>query len=552
MNSDDDFFGSTVLPSPVTVGVPHTDWRPNQKSALLNVLDTASNSKTKNTSIFLELPTGSGKSAIPTALSGLGNKVVVFVHTLSLLDQYRDKYGFDIVKGMANYSCVYEPFKTEFFHKRKYYPSVSDCAFDPMDACPVFQACPYIVDRTKAYASDKMACTYQFALLSPNVLRRPGIAVWDEAHFSVDTIIRQTEIKFDDTTRKDWWFLPFPFFGYQDGASPQVKSKLKDWTSNALKTLNTNKPRDLFLEELSSWNSIYKRMTNFLNFIETTPEFYFESGSEKKTIRVSRMTLEKSIPYIMVKPFSAARYANRISAYKLNILMSGTLGKPDPLAKDLGMQSYAYWEYPHPVPPNLRPVYDLGISRMTWGETNNNPVLFKIQAQKIVSFIKELPKSWRGLIVAQSYDRVNKLTDRLKELIPDRIFNFRTTDPVSEFINDTRPGMIAIGVIQVWGFGLDLSRDIARFSIVAGVPFGSQSDPYERARSKHGNPDYSWWLNYISVPQAIGRVARGETDEKGNYLLNIGALADGSSTTSSAMRFYPSWFKNALVKWEPA
>ena len=101
-------------------------------------------------------------------------------------------------------------------------------------------------------------------------------------------------------------------------------------------------------------------------------------------------------------------------------------------------------------------------------------------------------------------------------------------------------------MIYNWGAGLDFYGDLARFAVVAGVPFGNHTDNFGRARAKKGKDDYAWWFSYVQVPQACGRVSRGEQDENGNYLLNVACLADGSSMTGNAKRNYPDWFKDSI------
>ena len=102
-----------------------------------------------------------------------------------------------------------------------------------------------------------------------------------------------------------------------------------------------------------------------------------------------------------------------------------------------------------------------------------------------------------------------------------------------------KKGLIVVDVVQVWGQGLDLWGDLARFMIIESVPFGNLTDPFEIERRKLYSSDYAWWLAYMTVPQACGRVSRGEYNEDGSWMLNVAALADGSATTQKGMGYYP-------------
>ena len=47
--------------------------------------------------------------------------------------------------------------------------------------------------------------------------------------------------------------------------------------------------------------------------------------------------------------------------------------------------------------------------------------------------------------------------------------------------------------------------------------------------------------------QAAGRCSRGEKDEFDDWLPNYVALADGSATTKTAMKYYGDWFKKSFI-----
>jgi len=193
---------------------------------------------------------------------------------------------------------------------------------------------------------------------------------------------------------------------------------------------------------------------------------------------------------------------------------------------------------------------------MTKANRDRNPGLYRAQATAIAHFIKSnVPPSWRGLILTTSYFKIGKLTEFLSQddRIGDRIWKApKSAQGVSKrieaFLKDPREGVIAIDTIQGWGHGLDLRGDLGRFVIVAGVPHPNPSDPFERARMKRkGGRRYARWTAYNAVVQACGRVTRGDRGEDGEYTLNVAALADGSCTAPAALRYFPLWFREAMV-----
>lgn len=532
--------------SPHDWGVPHSNWRPNQLSALQQVIESL-DGDTKH--ILLELPTGSGKSGIATAL-GKTERVIVYVHSLALLDQYVEKYGFTGVKGMDNYSCVNSAVVKPFLEKHKRVPTVAECPMEKMEMCPVYSMCPYIEAREAALQSRRMVCTYPFALLSVKTQFRRGIAVWDEAHSAVSAILQFSTTEIGEKLLNDWALDKPPLFGVKSELDSLSRAKMKDWLATSLKSMVNQQPNRIFIEDVAVWRTALRRLYFAFDAINNTDLFYFESDQKQREVRGKTITDR----YALFRPLSPAKYASKLNSNKTtSVLMSATIGDPAPLTKELGIPEFKFFDYPHPVPVHKRPVYDLQFERMTWDNMKKYPLLFKLQAKRIVDWLKEFPADWRGVVMCSSYEKTGRIRDELFKLLPERIYQpERARSRVNAFMTGefaNVAGLIAVDVVQVWGQGLDLAGDIARIAIIQSVPFGNLTDPFELVRRKRFSGNYAWWESYMTVPQGCGRVARGERDEDGDYLLNVAALADGSATSSKALQNYPAWFKQAITPW---
>lgn len=541
--------------SPEAYDVPHSEWRPSQWDAF-QYATTKFNEGEKFA--ILELPTGTGKSALPTAF-GRDYPVLVLVHTLSLLDQYEERYGFSIVKGTQAYDCIL-PEKVELWHaKYGKIPKVSDCNFDKMSDCPVGDECPYIVARNKAMLARRMGCTYRYAAVAGLVGKRPGIVVLDEAHSAADEILSMEEMKVNEYDRKEFNLPAFPFtFGYgqknKDGdpvgglLTVSAKRVLLDWVMsccNLLSKINVTWDPEYLQKHRSMYNKLY-RIASVINEVE----WFMEAGPGAIEHWYKGHMIH--IPGIRLRPLSAKGIAKRLWNNKKHaLLMSATIGNPVPLATELGMDEYSFQSYPHPTPPAYRPVYDLQMEKMIYDKTSNNPEQFRIQAQKIVKFVNKWPQDWRGIILTSSYEKIRQLRKYLTPAIGNRLANHGEASDMKEWLEARRKGEIAIQTMQGWGHGIDLHDDLARFMVMASVPFKNPTDPYEKVRqSAYGNSEYFWWSCYVTVPQATGRVSRGEQDKNGNWMLNTAALADGSALTGPAKRFYPKWFLEAIIPWK--
>ncbi len=538
--------------NPRQYGVPHDTWRPNQLDALRFVRKSVD--EKDGSPFFMELPTGSGKSAIPTAI-GQKQQVLVLVNSLSLLDQYESKYGFSIVKGMREYLCVNKDSIEYWKSKHSKPPTVADCRFEAMSDCPVADRCPYLVARKQALAADRMACTYPFAMLSKPVQLRHGLLFMDEGHMAAETILALSEIRFSDMFLKDYGLPKFPVMNVECVMTLDIRIQLSNWMKECLRILKSP-PRNLFAEDEAKWRNAYSKMYYAFWTINDKHEDFFITAKpdlEQERYMLYGKWTERPKPGLVIKFMSARTIAERIFKYKeKTIVMSATIGEPGPLAEELGMKKYVSKSYGHPVPIAKRPVFDVGFERMTWDNMRQMPALQRMQAVTIGKFIRTLDPQWRGLILTSSYAKAGEIRKYLETTeLRDRLYQPPAgqeglNQRINAFIADDRPGMIVVDPMQGWGHGIDLSHDLARFVIVASVPFGNHQDPYEKARKSFGNANYAWWKSYMHVPQACGRVTRGEQYENGEYWYNVGMLADGSATTGSAMRYYPGWFTEAI------
>jgi Rad3-related DNA helicase len=542
---------------PQDFGLGHNEWRKGQKEAIL----LASKKCEDGGFLFLELPTGVGKTAIPTALSK-DNNVLALVQTLSLLDQYEKEYKFDIVKGRQEYPCVLKEKVISWRLNHNKIPTAADCHFSDPHDCMQSLNCPYMIAKDKAAHSTRAACTYPYASLSEVMRDRQGVLVLDEAHLAGQELLSLAEFFITSEQIKDFGLPDFPFYYYGTGGSGDMidittRAHIVVWLNECIKAIGNITVFDIMTEKGSRVKRMSQYLMGALDMIEDEKMDLFLKCGKIDSINKSGLFGNvdygsKKRMYISIKPLYISRIAWRLFGKKsTTILMSATIGNPDPLARELGISDYTFETFDHPIPVVRRPILDLGCPKMTHKNINESPGIQNAQATLIYNFINKLPPEWRGIILTSSYQKVEMLKkllgERLKGRIIDGINCKSVTDRVNDFIDSDIKGAIAIDTIQGWGTGLDFRGDSARFMVVAGIQQPNPRDKYDMARiSRAGGRKYAQWTTYNSVVQAAGRVSRGEKDSKGDFLLNIAAIADGQATTNLAKSYYPKWFNEAL------
>jgi len=544
---------NSAIPTPQSFGLSHSDWRENQIDAFKIVRDKYGSGGGIS---VVELGTGSGKSGFATMLSTLDN-VCVLVQNLGLLTQYEREYGFDVIRGRQEYECAHQQ-KREMW--QNYYgkvPTARDCHLRNMFECGYARECSYFRAREKALSSNRMACTYKYASLSPSISKREGIIVMDEAHNMAEELISVSEVRITDSIIEKHELDDFPFKSYGSGGKGDLltdadKGDVILWLSNCLSKVDKQSGQ-LNFEFMTQKDADASKIVAFFNqaieIVLAHNEVFLviEEKSQSRFYKTKQLviTLKPLTPRLLAKKLLANKYAS--------VLMSATIGNPKPLTGELGISNYIFDTFPHPVPPSARPIYDLKMGRMTHKEVTKNPNLPRIQGKVIGNFINKLDPSWRGIVLATSNYKVKALREMLTDKFNGRVFTpsdgLSLNERINSFIEDQREGLIAVDTIQGWGTGIDLRGDLARYAIVAGVPYPNPMDRYTKLRlARKGGFNYGMWNAYSAVCQAVGRCSRGEIESDGDFMLNVGAVADGSALISRAMSYYPKFFKEAIIR----
>lgn len=543
--------------APWQLGLPHSNWRTYQFEAFAD----ARTALEQKDVVIMEAPVGIGKTAIAGALSD-GIETTVLVQNLGLLNQYKD-YGFSILKGRNEYVCALKSKVDDWQRKYNRTPTAGDCHYSHnMHECPAYDKCPYFVAREEALASPRMACTYKYGVVSERLQKRGGLLVMDEIHNAVREFLGIDSFKMTDTERLKYDLPKFPLLDFGANGDGDVldsvsKYQVLGWAHNALTCVAQI---DLF-DEMSPTGADKRKVFNALSELQsllyTGDDIFYKCKIAETYVKRSGAPVKE--PVLEIKALSSKRVYDRVTNGKDSVfMMSATIGDPTALiCNEFGITDWHYKSWPHPVPPNKRPIYDIADYAMTHANLMKDIGLYKKQARRIARWINtRTDASHRGIVLTTSNLKVAKLREFLRpELrgnrsvftLPDNGMGLQ--DRINTFVTNADQGVVHVDTIQGWGTGVDLRGDIARYSVVAGVPLPNPTDRFDQLRFEtSAGRAYAYAYAYNSVMQATGRVTRGEQDDDGVYLLNTAALADMMATAPLAMKFYSPWFKEAIVR----
>lgn len=542
---------------PWQLGLPHSEWRIYQ----LEAFNDARTAFDTTDVVIMEAPVGIGKTAIAGALSD-GVETTVLVQNLGLLNQYKD-YGFSILKGRNEYPCALESKVNDWERKYGRTPTAGDCHYSHnMYECPAHEKCPYFIAREEALTSPRMACTYKYGVVSERLQKRGGLIVMDEIHNAVREFLGIDSFRMTDTEREKYDMPKFPMLDFGTAGDGDVLDttstyQVLGWLQGALSCVSQI---DLF-DELSPIGAdkrkIFNALTDLQSLLYTGADIFYKCKIVETYAKKSGAPVKE--PVMEIKALSPKRVYNRVINGKDSVfMMSATIGDPTALiCNEFGITNWHYKSWPHPVPPDKRPIFNIADYAMTHSNLMRDQGLYKKQAKRIGRWINDYTdQEHRGIVLTTSNLKVAKLREHLKpELKAGRsVFSqaergMGLQERIDTFVSNSDPGVVHVDTIQGWGTGVDLRGDIARYSVVAGVPLPNPTDRFDQLRFKTpSGKAYAYAYAYNSVMQATGRVTRGEQGDDGVYLTNTAALADMMATSPLAMRFYSGWFKEAMIR----
>jgi Rad3-related DNA helicase len=217
------------------------------------------------------------------------------------------------------------------------------------------------------------------------------------------------------------------------------------------------------------------------------------------------------------------------------VLLSATIGPTDIRELGLDRRRVLYIEGKSPIPVDRRPVFIEPRISLTYDSIQTDAV----QVARLIEETANAHPGEKGIIHA---------TYQLAELLSTQLggsrYMFHTTHNKREVFQQFVAAPPASGKILVASGmyeGVDLADDLARWQVIAKVPWKSLGDP---AIAYKAEQDQDWyrWSTLRDLIQACGRVCRNERDYGVTYIYDdsvIRLLQDGD-------HLLPQWFREVL------
>ncbi len=513
---------------------------------------------------LLNLPTGVGKSHLALMLvewyRANVNKMArvdVITNSKILQDQYSNTYdSICNLKGKENYEC--ESYSTscgqgmEFSRLNK-----TKC-----------ESCPFISSR-EGFMSGGIGLTnfylyILYAMYNQKMLREvrdARVLIVDEAHDFDDVMSDFISIKLTESMVKKYKFARegeiirdlksvnsiSSYIALLKGIEADIeatlesmslsisdvkRSKVSDVRNNKVSKVTKEKNSDMKAMEIMSDLSQFKiKIDVFLKEYSDNPNNWILEQNYNEKLRQKELSLEPIWAYDYLEKYV-------FSQYDMVFLMSGTILDKNLFCQlnGLDVSKASYYSIPSPFKAENRPIIYMPLGKMSY---KNKEETF----QRYIPYIKKILEKYKdkkGIIHTNSFE----LSNWIKKSINDSRLIFHDSTNKEEMLklhfNSDEPTVIVSPSVDT---GVSFDDDLARFQIIAKIPYPSLASQKNKMRMSN-NPDWYSWKTCTNLIQMCGRPIRSEEDYSDTIILD-GSFGDILRYSSN---FLPEWLQDAIRK----
>ena len=536
--------------------------------------------------IFLEAPTGFGKTPVAIAMAQYLGSSHICTATKDLQTQYRRDFPFVVeVKGRGNFACIVKE-DMGLDESCDYGPCVKDDAYDCVYKTRLmdykvegegtqhelikldpfaerkyvdkmrskskileleWRPCHYFHQKWIGARSSHTVYNYRYFLSDvfyAGTAQKRSLLVLDEAH--------QLESEVGDfksfTIRKN--MLPFLKMQMPDknvddvetwiGFCIEMKEKLFEFVEVAERIMERSNQKEM-TEPFTEKNLIdaLERETSLAAVID-------DMKSNKKNWIVSGVQRDSAnqLARVTLTPLDISGYFDSIlDKGSVSLFMSATILSKDYLCKTAGLDSdkvkfIRVEESDFPV--KNRPIHAMNVAWLSAKTMSES--MPKIA--KAVDNIMSIHKNEKGIIHTTSYSQLQYIKDNIGKENAGRLIETGSSLDRSEVLekhySNKKPTVLISPSLHL---GVDLKDDLSRFQVIVKVPYPDLTDK-RIAKMKERDQKWYTWNTVLRLVQAYGRSVRSKDDYATTYILDSSI----SFLLKSGQDLVPKWFTEAIVQ----
>lgn len=527
--------------------VPFDDYRPDQAQAALEVMDAFRDGAKV---VFVDAPTGAGKTGIADLISRLSYQPSVFTcSTKSLQEQVVETFDYaKVLKGRANYATMHAPF-----------PEVTcdDCTASSVEAndcmwCEPVAKCPYRVAKADAMRAQLAVLNTAYWIREANHaggfsippmddprFARPGsrkqgyggLLIVDECDLMKNALYGYIEFAVTDRRARDLG-LTVP----KKGSHKSTISRwmMEEFVPAAVKRRN---------EEMSVGSvESMRRARGFGQLIQQAQDIAGDVEGDNWI----RDNSNDRVPLSM-KPIKVDAYAPELvwSHTGRVVMMSATIISPEEMADTLGVHAeYRTVQVPMRFPVKNREIIAAPVADMRGGEAKGKETGAWDDMVLAIANISDMHPGDKILVHTVSYALAKHIMLRLRHAVDRELFSYMHAGERDDALSRFRASTSGIMVASSLDRGIDLADDDCRVVVVAKVPFPNLGDPQVSALLHAPGGEETYAVETVrTLVQMTGRGVRHMKDRCTTYVL------DAQFTRNILRRhrnLLPGWWRDAL------
>jgi len=523
-------------------------WRKGQKEAVISIIEAYKN---KSKVVILDAPVGSGKSLIAMAVSWILNQHKIYGYILTseiaLQEQYekdfkRFKIRWGSIQGIDNYIC------NDNFEKN----SLGTCRIrgKAPKSMYCYSECPYFSARDRAAQSPTSLLNYAYWLIMQNYVNPNNTEMLfpprdftfcDEGHKILDIVQNHYSPRFDPKTLEKLEKLTNFFETYkindhrEEFQSLKVNINILFDIENQDKLLKILQDIEVLLEQYrSSWellkNKVKKeyphddppkiwrdalRLCDWLKDFHCKIEDYVDIINKTSTRNIVKNPSgdDELIFNCLEESYMMNKYFHAHTGF--TVLMSATFADPKDYLRSISLNGAKYIRMNSNFNFTKSPIYFYNKRRMSYKQIESNlPWLY----ERINEILDKHPNE-NGIIHSASYNLTMKIHNNLSPKNKKRILIYEGTKEKKKVLEILKKSKNKVLIGPSLRTGLDLFDSIARFTIIAKIPYPSLLDKFVAVKLKL-NAVWYHQKTIIEILQSIGRTVRHKNDWCVTYILD--------------------------------
>ncbi len=549
---------------------PFKTMRPLQKEVLDQVEAAISQSKKF---IVLEAPVGFGKSAIAASLCRHMGSAYLLTSTKQLQGQYSVDFGFPVVTGKSNFTCLvptssgknlpcnkgrcevdwklfecphYLAFEEYDEHKRRLCNTGSKC-----EHLKDKKLCYYYEQKWDAFRAGVMVANYPFFLTElryTDDIRRRKLLVCDEAHDLEKQMVGSASFSLRRSMLENYRVVD----GRGDDAPPAIPDMgLEDAAAWREPMEEAKRALELFVDaylgdgtkqdRVASCKDALESLEGFMEDLEAHPSNWVVN-SVRKTATLEEGKGGSSVDEVTFQPLEVGAYTSMLfGAADTVMLMSATVFSKEVFCRTLGIpeDDAAFIRVGESsFPAENRPIYAVNAAQLS--KATMEASLGAIA--QAVDEVMTRHAGERGVIHTTSYQQARYIMAHVSELNRVRLSSTENVSSRSALLrvhgSTDESVLISPSLYQ----GVDLKDELSRFQVLVKVPYPDLSE--RRTRVKLGrDPGWYDWQTALRLVQTYGRSVRSETDHAVTYVLD----SNFTWFLNRHRELFPEYFLEALV-----